>query len=115
MLLDKKFELSKFAIYKFFDSRKIEINSILNQVDRGLLKSFSKIVYHLCISIYYLTGVPLDRNILLAIKKLDYQPDTNTKQIVREYLATGLTYLKDFPVDYRKELSKLYDNLSEQV
>jgi hypothetical protein len=113
-ILEKKFEISKLAIYKFFDSKKLEINKVINQNNDNLnLEFFSKIIYHLCLASCYLTEKLPDKSTLLEIKNI-YKPITaELKQIAINYLKLGLNYIDKFPVDYRKELTKIYDELQK--
>lgn len=112
-LVSVKNKISTFAIYKLFATKKFEIKSILNQINNFDIKTFSKTIYHFCLCACYLTNTTLDKNILLNIKENYYNLDNKLQQIVVEYLTLGLNYIDKFPVDYRKELNELYDNISK--
>ena len=112
-LLEKKFELSKLAIYKLFDLYKFNISSFIKLKKSNLLES-SKYLYHLCLAACYLTASSFDKNELIAIKnngKLVLSE--RSKQAALDYLKLGIDYINKFPVDYRKELTKIYDGLQK--
>jgi hypothetical protein len=108
----KKFEISKLATYKLLNTKHLVILRTLEQSKRGKLECYTKLIYHLCVAIYYLTGESLNTELLNNLKESNPILNTNDLIIINNYLSNGLAFIKKFPVDYEKELSDLYDELS---
>jgi hypothetical protein len=54
----------------------------------------------------------LDTEVLFEIKSLNVIINSTYLQILADYLNIGLMFMKDYPIDYRKELIKIHDELS---
>lgn len=103
-LVSIKETISKLATYKLYDVHKARVNTILKQRDIKPL-DYSKILYHLCISTYYLIGKTPDISFLCDIK--NHFDKSHIDQIIW-CLETGVNYIDTFPIDYKKELNKIY-------
>lgn len=112
-ILLKKFEISKLAIYKLLNVKHSVILRTIEQSKRGKLDCYTKLIYHLCIAIYYLTGETLNIELLNNLKKLNPILNADDLIIINNYLSNGLAFIKKVPIDYEKELSDLYDELSK--
>lgn len=111
-LITNKDIISNLTIYKFFDTNKFEVKSIIKQITKYKTSTFSKNIYHLCMCGAYLTNT-FDKAILNDIKNNYYRLNIDLQQKALEYLTLGLDYISNFPVDYRKELNELYDRISQ--
>jgi hypothetical protein len=106
-----KFEISKLAIYSFFEAHDSLVKKIIAQNDI-LEEDYTKYIYHLCYSVYLLLEQPFDVDFLRKIKRIRLTPvDQVYKEQAVDLLKQGINYIKNNPVDYRKELAKLYDRI----
>lgn len=100
-----KDEISKLAIYKFFDGH---ISAIEEVVEEGTIPSkwsFYKYFYHLCNATYYLYNEEVDADFLKELKRIYCKPiREEVKKLAAKRLAMGIEYIKNNPINYKEEL-----------
>ena len=110
-LIKIKDDLSHISCYKYFNFNKKYIESIL--ID-GYIKEekYSKLLYHLCLASYYITGETPDKDFLRSIKHIKQQAIREEyKGLVIERLNIYKKYIEQNPID----IDNITENLYKQV
>ena len=111
-LFSYKYEISKLAIYKFFEEHDYAIQEVISENTILPKWYFYKYFYHLCNATYYLRNEEVDSVFLKELKRIYCkQISEKTKSLAVECLANGKNYINEHPIDYQKELSKLYEKI----
>jgi hypothetical protein len=116
LLLDGLFlhqqEISKLAIYKFFDNYRQAITEIIskNTIPSNLF--FYKYLYQLCNATYYLYNEEPDVDFLKDFKHIYHkQIKEDTKKLAISQLRRGIKFIEEHPIDYQEQLIQIAEKI----
>ena len=104
----------QYAAYGFYNQHKDYINKLLNQ--RAVFEEdHTKFLYHLCLVSDELNNICVDRNLLLTLKRIRWQPVPETyKQAAIIKLENYLNYIQMNPCNYQDKLHSLFINIPQE-
>lgn len=109
-----KTEISKLGMYLLYNMRKDYVGAIINNGYVGK-KHYSKWLYHLCLSSYYIMNEEPNKDFLRVLKRIKWEPVPDEyKQLAIERLQIYKNYIEQNPLNITEELDKLYKQLKIQ-
>jgi predicted nucleotidyltransferase len=106
-----KDKIGQLGIYCLFKAQDNYINNVLRE-GKVLEKYYTKYLYHLCLSSYYLLNEEPDKDFLRILKRIRWQPVSEEyKQLAIERLKIYKNYIESHPIDLDRALNDLYSEL----
>jgi hypothetical protein len=112
-IIRRKHDISKFYFYSHFESLADYIDILTSSIYIRP-EHYSKAIYQLCLSYYYLTGKQYDAEFLSSIKRISKNPTTAEQRLTAlDYIRELKKFITDNPMsptfvsDIQEELSQL--------
>ena len=107
-LYDTKDDISDLGARHLFEIKKEYIDDILAE-GKILEKHYSKHLYQLCLASYYLLHNDPDKDFLISLKRIRWQPVSDEyKKLAVDRLKIYKDYIENNPIDFETCLKVLY-------